>query len=115
MVAKSKKKKAKSKPAAKGAWRGKKGKGKKKKESRKAIPVIDSDEGMAPTRDGEPIRSSWRSRTHLRSQSSKTSAIMCQRKSKSSIWFRDLISVGPGREDQVTCKRCKMVIKARMA
>lgn len=70
-----------------------------------------------PTRDGEPVRSSHKSRTHMRTKQPTDSPILCQRNSFSPIWKRDMVTVAPGKgnEDKVTCRRCSKIIVAQAA
>lgn len=66
-----------------------------------------------PTRDGEKVTSSWMSRVHARLKQDVESPILCQRRSVSAIWKRDLISVPPGKgqRDKTTCRRCLLVLR----
>lgn len=99
---------------------------KKSKKRQKSRKSADSDEEPRrgrppkplppgfhrPTRDGEPIKSSWKSRTHARVQQVPGSAVLCQRMSASPIWKRDLVSVPPDQYSHVTCSRCRRVIES---
>lgn len=63
-----------------------------------------------PTRNGEAFYSGWKSRVHGRMQSAKDSTVLCQRTSRSEIWTRDLVTVPPGHEKEITCKRCLLAV-----
>lgn len=66
-----------------------------------------------PTRKGVEFYSGWKSRVHGRVQNDKKSSLLCQRNSRTKIWKRDTVSVAPGREKDITCGRCRLVIDNR--